>query len=59
MQKGVEKLNPIQNVGEYYFKNKINELMGQKKVIQCLHDEKVTKKDPHGNENVERGNMVK
>lgn len=58
MQKGVEKCNHLQNTGESYFKNKINQLMGQRKVIQCLNDDKLGKRNHNGAENVLRDNVA-
>lgn len=35
-------MNTLQSTPNNYFKNKINQLMGEKKVIHCLHTEKRT-----------------
>lgn len=58
MQRGVEKCNHLHNTGESYFKNKINQLMGQKKVIQCLRDDKTNKLNQNANEYVLRDNVA-
>lgn len=58
MQKGVEKCNHLHNTGESYFKNKINQLMGQRKVIQCLRDDKVDRINHTGPENVLKDNVA-
>lgn len=34
----MEKLNQLQQTPSNYFKNKINDLMGEKRVIRCLND---------------------
>lgn len=44
MQKGLEKSTHLQNSQENYFKLKIDHLMGQRKVIQCLHEDKMDKR---------------
>lgn len=42
-QKAIEKFSTSRLPNEHYFKIKINQLMGQKKVINCLRTEQKTK----------------
>lgn len=44
MQKGLERCAHLQDSQQNYFKLKIDQLMGQRKVIQCLHDENADKR---------------
>lgn len=44
MQKGLERCAHLQDSQQNYFKLKIDQLMGQRKVIQCLYDENADKR---------------